>query len=177
MMFPLFEMSESLPKLFTTSDLIRKIEKTLENSSSHVETIDLPEFKHEIEFQNVEFHYEDDEEQLILADINLGIKKNGKYLIVGPSGGGKSTLLKLFRKYFNPTAGRIVIDGHDLKDVKREDYYKLIANIEQQIFIFEDTIKNNITLYKDYSDEEISQAIEAAGLTDFVNGQPEGLNL
>jgi len=176
MMFPLFEMSESLPKLFTTSDLIRKIEKTLENSSSHVETIDLPEFKHEIEFQNVEFHYEDDEEQLILADINLGIKKNGKYLIVGPSGGGKSTLLKLFRKYFNPTAGRIVIDGHDLKDVKREDYYKLIANIEQQIFIFEDTIKNNITLYKDYSDEEIGQAIEAAGLTDFVNGQPEGLN-
>ncbi len=175
MMFPIFNISENLPKLFTTSDLIKKIEKTLENSYKYEETVDLPEFKHEIEFQNVEFHYEDDD-QLILSDINLKLKKNGKYLIVGPSGGGKTTLLKLIRKYFNPTAGRILIDGHDLKDVKRDQYYELIANIEQQVFIFEDTIRNNITLYKDYSEEEINKAIEAAGLAGFVESQPEGLD-
>ncbi|HHT65421.1 MAG: ABC transporter ATP-binding protein [Caldicoprobacterales bacterium] len=175
MMFPLFEIGENLPKLFTTSDLIKKIEKTLENTYTYEETIDFPEFQHEIEFQNVDFHYEDDE-QLVLSDINLSIRKNGKYLVVGPSGGGKSTLLKLFRKYFNPTAGRIVIDGYDLRDIKREQFYKLIGNIEQQVFIFEDTIRNNITLYKDYSDEEISKAIEAAGLTGFVKAQPEGLD-
>lgn len=174
MMFPLFEIGESLPKLFTTSDLIKKIEKTLENTHTYVETIDLPEFHSGIELQNVDFHYED--EQLVLSDINLNIRKNGKYLIVGPSGGGKSTLLKLFRKYFNPTAGKILIDGYDLKDVKREQYYKLVGNIEQQVFIFEDTIKNNITLYKDYSDEDIYKAIKAAGLTDFVEAQPDGLD-
>jgi ATP-binding cassette subfamily B protein len=175
MMFPLYTVSESLPKLFTTADLIKKIEKTLENSNTHPETVDLPEFRQEIEFRNVGFQYEDGE-QLILEDINLNFKRNGKYLIVGPSGGGKSTLLRLLRKYFSPTAGEILIDGYNLMDVKREQYYKLIANIEQQVFIFEDTIRNNITLYKDYSEEEINRAIEAAGLDDFIKEQPNGLD-
>jgi ABC-type multidrug transport system fused ATPase/permease subunit len=174
MLWPVFNISENLPKLFTSGDLIRKLEKTLENSSSHIETVSLPEFREQIEFQKVAFRYE--EEQSVLSDINLKIKKNGKYLIVGPSGGGKSTLLKLFRKYFQPTDGKILIDGHDLLDVKREEYYKLIANIEQQVFIFEDTIKNNITLYKEYPDQEIAAALESSGLTDFVQNLPEGLN-
>jgi ABC-type multidrug transport system fused ATPase/permease subunit len=174
-MWPIFDISESLPKLFTTGDLIKKMEKTLENSDQYIETIDLPEFNEEIVFEKVEFQYEE-AEQLILSDVNLKVRKNGKYLIVGPSGGGKSTLLKLFRKYFNPTSGKITIDGHDLRDVKREDYFKLVANIEQQVFIFEDTIKNNITLYKEYSDEEVNAAIESSGLSDFVKQLPDGLN-
>jgi ABC-type multidrug transport system fused ATPase/permease subunit len=174
MLWPVFNISENLPKLFTSSDLIRKLEKTLENSNTHAETVDLPEFRQEIEFRNVNFGYE--EEQPVLSDINLKFNKNGKYLIVGPSGGGKSTLLRLFRKYFQPTAGSILIDGHDLLDVKRDTYYKLVANIEQQVFIFEDTIKNNITLYKEYTDEEIETALEASGLSDLVKKLPEGLN-
>ncbi|NLL00046.1 MAG: ABC transporter ATP-binding protein [Clostridiales bacterium] len=175
MSWPLFNISESLPKLFISGDLIRKMEKTLENSDTYTETVDLPEFKDKIVFDNVEFLYEDSE-QLILSDVNFQIKKNGKYLVVGPSGGGKSTLLKLFRKYFNPTAGVITIDGHNLKDVKREDYYKLIGNIEQQVFLFEDTVRNNLTLYKDYTDDEIYEAIQASGLTDFVKQLPDGLD-
>lgn len=175
MMFPVMDISENIPKLFTTKELLSKIEKTLENSDTYVETVDLPEFEEEITFSDVEFKYEDSE-QLILSDINISFKKNGKYLIVGPSGGGKSTLLRLFRKYFQPTAGKITIDGHDLRDVKRDEYYKLVANIEQQVFIFEDTVRNNITLYKNYSEEEITGAIEAAGLTDFVRQLPKGLD-
>lgn len=175
MMFPLFDLSEALPKIFTTGALIKKIEKTLENSDTYVETVNLPEFKDEIAFDDVQFGYEETE-QLTLKDISLKVRKNGKYLIVGPSGGGKSTLLKLFRKYFNPTAGKIYIDGHDMRDVKREQYYKLVANIEQQVFIFEDTVRNNITLYKEYTDQEVNDAIEAAGLTDFVKCLPDGLD-
>ena len=173
--WPLFSISESFPKLFTSGDLIKKIEKTLQNSDTYIETENLPDFNDEIEFRNVEFGYEDSEEP-VLADINFKVKKNGKYLVVGPSGGGKSTLLKLFRKYYNPSKGTILIDGHDLKDVKREDYYKLIGNIEQQVFIFEDTVRNNLTLYKDYPEEEIEAAIEAAGLTEFVRRLPNGLD-
>jgi ABC-type multidrug transport system fused ATPase/permease subunit len=155
--------------------LVKKIEKTLENSDTYLETVAIPEFKDGIQFEDVQFGY-DQAEQLTLKDINLKIEKNGKYLIVGPSGGGKSTLLKLFRKYFNPSEGKIYIDGHDLRDVIRESYYKLVANIEQQVFIFEDTVKNNITLYRDYPEQEVNAAIEAAGLTDFVNGLPNGLD-
>ncbi len=174
MMWPLFNISENLPKLFTTGDLIRKLEKTLENADTQEETLDLTEFEREIELRDVEFSY--DEEQVILTDINLKLKKNGKYLIVGPSGGGKSTLLRLLRKYFQPTGGKIVIDGYDLREVKRDSYYKLIANIEQQVFLFEDTVKNNISLYKEYSNQELSSALEASGLTDFISNLPDGLN-
>lgn len=175
MIWPLFSIGENLPKMFTSGELIKKIEKTLENSDTYVETVDLPEFKDVIEFKDVDFSYEDSE-QIILSDINFKVKKNGKYLVVGPSGGGKSTLLKLLRKYFSPSKGIIAIDGHNLKDVKREHYYKLIGNIEQQVFIFEDTVRNNLTLYKDYSDEEIAEAINAAGLNDFVKQLPDGLD-
>jgi len=175
MMWPLFDLSEALPKIYTTGDLIQKIEKTLENSDRYVETVELPEFATSIDFEKVHFSYEGAEQETLKA-VDLQVKKNGKYLIVGPSGGGKSTLLKLFRKYFNPTEGKIYIDGHDLRDVKRESYYKLVANIEQQVFIFEDTVRNNITLYKDYTEEEVNAAIIAAGLTDFVKGLPKGLD-
>ncbi len=175
MMWPLFNISENLPKLFTSGDLIRKLEKTLENSDTYEEQFALKDFQQEIKLEQVEFSYEK-EEQLILEDINLSFKKNGKYLIVGPSGGGKSTLLRLLRKYYQPTSGRILIDGYDLRDVKRDTYYRLIANVEQQVFLFEDTIRNNITLYKEYTDEELEAALEASGLTDFVRNLQEGLN-
>ncbi len=175
MTWPMFSIGENLPKIFTSGDLIRKMEKTLENLDTYVETVDLPVFKKEIKFTDVEFSY-DDSEEIILSDINLKVKKNGKYLVVGTSGGGKSTLLKLFRKYFNPTEGSITIDGHNLKDIKREHYYKLIGNIEQQVFIFEDTARNNLTLYKEYTEEEIEKAVKDSGLTDFVKRLPDGLD-
>lgn len=175
MTWPLFEISECLPKLFTSRSLIKKMEDTLKNSDTYAETVELKEFKECIEFNEVDFHYDDDD-RMILSGINLDFKKNGKYLIVGPSGGGKSTLLKLFRKYFSPVNGHITIDGHNIRDVKREAYFSLVANIEQQVFLFEDSIKNNITLYKEYSPEEIHAAVESAGLMDFINNQSAGLD-
>lgn len=96
--------------------------------------MDLNEFKDAIEFKDVTFQYEENE-QTALNDVNLKFKKNGKYLIVGSSGGGKSTLLKLLRKYFNPTNGIILIDGQNLKDVKREDkhMYDHIINVKKKV--------------------------------------------
>lgn len=175
MTFPIFELAESLPKLFTSGDLIDKIEDSLKNTETYEETVSLEEFKEEIRFEEVGFHYEDDERQ-ILREINLNFRKNGKYLVVGPSGGGKSTMLRLFRKYVNPTQGKILIDGHNLMDVKKEDYFGLIANIEQQVFLFEDTIRNNITLYKELGENEIQKAIKDAGLKEFIEGLPQGLD-
>jgi ATP-binding cassette subfamily C protein len=106
----------------------------------------------------------------------MTFEKGGKYLIIGPSGGGKSTVLKLLRKYFNPTEGSITIDGNQLNDIRKEPYFSHIANIEQNVFLFEDTLRNNLTLYKPYTDEEITEAIRRAGLSDFVSQLPKGLN-
>lgn len=173
MFFPLMSLTETFPRIISVKSLFEKIDESLENQDNYEETLELNDFKHSIEFKNVYFSYEDNP---VLENIDLSLKKGGKYLIVGPSGGGKSTLLKLLRKYFNPTAGEILVDGINLKDIKKESYFKNISNVEQQVFLFEDTIKNNITLYKDYTDEEINLAIERAGLTDFIKGLPEGLD-
>ena len=84
------------------------MDHSLKNHDDYEETLELDDFKHSIDFKNVSFSYDDNQ---VLQDIDLSIKKGEKYLVVGPSGGGKSTLLKLLRKYFNPTEGEILIDG------------------------------------------------------------------
>lgn len=175
--WPLMMMSEAVPKLFASKGLGKKINESLLNKNNHEENMPLHEFTDKIELKDVGFVYDDAEDKAkTLHNVNMELKKNGKYLIIGPSGGGKSTLLKLLRKYYEATEGKLLIDGKPLADVKKEDYFSLIANVEQQVFIFEDTLKNNITLYKEYSDEEIKEAIEVAGLTSFVENLPDGLN-
>ncbi len=172
-MVPIMRFGEWMPKIFATKKLFEKIEDTLTNQDNYEETISLEGFNDSIDFNNVTFGYEDGD---ILKNINLSLKKGEKYLVIGPSGGGKSTILKLLRKYFSPKDGEILIDGKNLKDVVKTNYFKHISNIEQNVFLFEDTLRNNITLYKDFSEEEINTAIERAGLRSFVEALPQGLD-
>ncbi|HHU55761.1 MAG TPA: ABC transporter ATP-binding protein, partial [Acholeplasmataceae bacterium] len=170
--WPIQMFSEALPKIFSVKSIFKRIDNSLKNVDDYEETIDFDGFKNQLEFKNVSFSYD---ENLILDNVNLNLKKGGKYLIVGPSGGGKSTFLKLLRKYFYPQSGNIIIDGKDLKDIKKESYFAHIANVEQNVFLFEDTLKNNLTLYKDYNEEELFSVIEKAGLKDFLKGLENGL--
>lgn len=171
--WPIQNFSEALPKILSVKALFKRIDETLKNKMDYHETEDFQGFQQAIKIDNVKFGYED---TLVLENVNLGFEKGKKYLIIGPSGGGKSTILKLLRKYFNPEQGNIFIDGIPLKDIKKEQYFSHIANVEQNVFLFEDTVRNNLTLYKDYSDEEITKAIEKSGLTDFIASLPKGLD-
>lgn len=173
MMWPMMNVSEKLPKLFTVKGLVKKMEETLLNEENYEETLGFTQLDESITLNNVSFGYD---EELILKQVNLELKKGGKYLIIGPSGGGKSTLLKLLRKYFNPKSGEVKLDDKVLKDIKKEDFFSHVANVEQQVFIFEDTLRNNLTMYKDYSDEEILEAVHKAGLDTFLKNLPEGLD-
>ena len=170
---PVMQIGEWLPKILSTKRLFEKIDETLKNQDDYVETIELKGFQQGIEFKDVSFGYE---EGIVLDNINISFEKGKKYLIIGPSGGGKSTLLKLLRKYFSPNKGEILIDGKNLKDVTKMSYFRNISNVEQQVFLFEDTVRNNITLYKEYSEEEILDAVEKAGLKSFVDSLPKGLD-
>jgi ATP-binding cassette subfamily C protein len=169
---PIAELAEALPKIITSNALFEKIDASLKNVEDYKETKSFDGFKKKIELKNVSFSYDND---LVLDDITLSFEKGKKYLVVGPSGGGKSTILRLLRKYFNPAKGTILIDGVNLKDIKKVDYFNKIANIEQQVFLFEDTLKNNLTLYKNYTNQEIMDAIKRAGLDDFLKNHAEGL--
>lgn len=172
-MMPVMQATEWVPKILSTKGIFSKLDKMLENEENHSETIDVDGFNQSITFEDVSFSYGDHE---VLSKVNFKMKQGRKYLILGPSGGGKSTVLKLIRKYFNPTDGQITLDEQDIKNITKETYFHHLANIEQHVFIFEDTVKNNLCLYKDYTDEEIRLAIKRAGLNDFIENHPEGLN-
>jgi ABC-type multidrug transport system fused ATPase/permease subunit len=171
--WPISNVAEQLPKIFSVKSIFKRIDDSLRNKENYLENESFTGLQNSIAIKNVSFSYDDN---IVLKDINIDFKRGGKYLLIGPSGGGKSTILKLLRKYFNPEQGEILIDGICLKDIKKEQYFSHIANIEQNVFIFEDSIKNNLTLYKDYTDEEINVALKKAGLCDYISGLSEGLN-
>ncbi len=168
----LSQMAEAFPAVASVHSVFLQMEENLENEEMSVETEDFNGFDGELEFDAVSFAYGDNQ---VLQDVDFTLRKGGKYLMIGPSGGGKSTVLRLVRKYFNPDQGAVRIDGVNLADIRRESYYRHIANVEQQVFLFEDTLRNNLTLYKDYSDDEIMRAIEGAGLSDYLARLPDGL--
>ncbi|MGI5060288.1 ABC transporter ATP-binding protein [Treponema denticola] len=166
-------IGSSIQNIVSLKKVFQTIDDNLKNSDTYEETIELASFNSSIEFKNVSFSYGENE---VLKNVDLKFEKGKKYLIVGPSGGGKTTVLKLLRKYFNPTGGEILVDGKNLKDITPLSYFKNIANIEQQVFLFEDSLYNNITLYKNYSQDEIKEAIKNAGLTSFIENLPGGLD-
>lgn len=170
---PIALFSEAVPRILSVKALFNRIDDTLKNHYLYEEKNSFYGLQDSIEFHDVSFSYGD---KLILNSINLKFEKGKKYLIIGPSGGGKSTLLRLLRKYFPPQTGHILVDGVELQDILKFDYFSKISNIEQQIFLFEDTLKNNLTLYKDYSNEELWDAINRAGLHEFVEEHVDGLN-
>ncbi len=171
---PIMNISGQLPQIRSLKSLLNKMEKALENRGHYEETIELPEITEGIRFDAVSFSYHDEEQTKVLEDVNYTFEMNKKYLIIGPSGGGKSTLLKLIRKIVRPESGRILVDGQDLSEVTNASYFRQMASVEQQVFLFDDTIRNNITLFKDYPEEELERAIKGAGLDTVLEEFPEG---
>lgn len=169
---PFQRASELLPKIFSTRALFRVLDDSLLNQEVLEENRELRHFEDGITFEGVTFSYGDNK---VLEDLSLSLRKNGKYLIVGPSGGGKSTFLKLLRKYFHPQEGAIFVDGLPLSEITKESYFRHLSNVEQNVFMFDDTLRNNLTLLKDVEEEKLQEAITRAGLTKFVETLPRGL--
>lgn len=170
---PFQRASELFPKIVSAKNLFTTLDDSLKNREIASEHIHMDGFGERIELDGVSYAYG---ENRVLEGVDLTIRKNGKYLIVGPSGGGKSTLLKLLRKYFGPDQGRILVDGQNLSEITKESFFRSISNVEQQVFMFDDTLRNNLTLYRDISQEKLTRAIREAGLGMFVEKLPHGLD-
>lgn len=132
----------------------------------------LPAFRHEIEFRDVAFAYGD---KPVLQDINFSIQKGKTVALVGPSGGGKSTLADLVPRFYDPTSGAILIDGHDIRDYTMESVRAQMGVVTQESILFNDTIFNNIAFNKtDATEEEVIAAAKIANAHEFIINAENG---
>ena len=106
----------------------------------------------------------------------MNIETGKKYVIVGESGGGKSTLLKLLLRYYDDYEGQMFLDDIEFNKIKPDRWFDITSIIQQNVFIFNGTIKDNIVLYKDYSDEKLNKAIRDSGLEKLIEKLPDGIN-
>lgn len=138
--------------------------------------VELTDVQGNIKFENVGFHYSDDNTQ-ILSNINLDIKKGDSVALVGPSGGGKTTLCNLIPRFYDTTEGHILIDGIDIKDVTLKSLRNSIGVVQQDVYLFSGTVYENIAYgLPDASKEDIIEAAKLAGAHEFISALPHGYN-
>ena len=137
------------------------------------DAVTLKEIKGKIEFKNVAFKYS--EEKFVLSNIDLIIMPGETMALVGPSGGGKSTLCQLIPRFYEVNDGEILIDGINIKDIKIKSLRENIGLVQQDIFLFTGTIKENILYGKpNAEDREVIKAAKNANIHDFIMSLPEG---
>ncbi|TGE14828.1 ABC transporter ATP-binding protein [Hymenobacter elongatus] len=131
----------------------------------------LPDFRHQIELRDLQFGYGD---QPVLQDINLIIEKGKTVALVGPSGGGKSTLADLLPRFYDPTGGQIIIDGHEVRDCTIHSVRDQMGIVTQESILFNDTILNNIRFNTQATDEQVMEAAKIANAHEFITQAPDG---
>lgn len=124
-----------------------------------------------LQFEECDLGY-DDAPEPILRNVNITIQEGEKILIVGVSGAGKSTILKTLRQSIQPKLGMVTLNGHDIYEIDAADYYGLFSVIDQIGFIFNESVKNNVTLFQNISEETITQIMHAVGLQDMELSHP-----
>lgn len=172
----IFPLVEVLPRMNVIKSSIRIYDKitATEESGEKLEGKNIPfQFNTDIQVENLSFNYG---EQTILKEASFKIEKGKKYLIKGVSGAGKSTLMKLLAMIYDEYEGKILVDGKDYAQIEERDFNDKVAFVYQDVFLFEDTIRNNICLYKDKDESLVLEACRKAGLMDLIEEQAEGLD-
>lgn len=173
---PCQAISQYYAKMKSSKSICNKIEKIM---NKEIESIDnksiLLEDIETIKIENLRFSH-NLELPSILNDINMNWDAGEKVVVTGVSGSGKSTIAKILYKYFEDYSGEININGIDLKDIGINDLNKSVGYMSQSSYLFNDTIRNNICLYQKFTDKEIDKAIDRAGVRDYINSLPKGLD-
>jgi ATP-binding cassette subfamily B protein len=128
----------------------------------------------EIRFENVWFGYKPDE--YVLKNLDFTIKPDEKVALVGPTGAGKSSIIRLLCRLYEPSRGRILVDGIDIRDITQEELRRYVGVILQESFLFAGDIKRNITLGENYSLAEVKQAAKLTNINSFIEQLPNGYN-
>ena len=133
--------------------------------------ISLPRIKGQIEYKDLSFAYDNND---VLKNINLSVKSGESIALIGRTGAGKSTIINLLLRFYDPTKGQVLVDGQDIKEVKMASLRQQIAVVPQEIALFSGSIRDNIAYSKpDASLDEIISAAKQANIDKFINGLPE----
>ncbi len=156
------------------------IERFIELMDANIDIFDeegaapLKDVKGSISFNNVSFEYPDDHNP-VLSHINLFIKPGEKVALVGPSGGGKTTLCNLIPRFYDPTEGKILLDGQDIRQVTLESLRSAVGVVQQEVYLFSGTVFENIEYGRPgASKEEVIEAAKLAGAHEFILGLKDG---
>jgi ATP-binding cassette, subfamily B, bacterial len=175
-----FDPIQSLSQLYTTYQAgmaaLDKIFELLDEKpdiGDRPDSIELPRVRGEIRFEDVRFSYGGD--AIALDDVSLVVPPGQTLALVGETGAGKSTLAKLVARFYDPDAGRVLIDGHDLRDVTERSLRSQLGIVPQESFLFSGTIRDNIAFGRpDASDDEVRAAAQAVGAHEFIERLPDG---
>ena len=161
---------EKIPSLFANRkaarSLIAQTEELLYEKPDEQEKLEITTLKSAIEVQNLSFSYENTEKAL--QAVSLTFHAGKKYAIVGTSGSGKSTLFKLLTKYSSDYDGNILFDGIELRNITYPSLSRIISVVQQNVFVFHDSIYNNICLYKSIPEEKFDYVIQKFGLSSLI---------
>lgn len=147
-----------------------------DGSSAHTLPLNREILHGEVSFEHVGFGY--NENELIIKDFNFNVKPGQRVAIVGPTGAGKTTIVKLLLRFYELNRGRITVDGHDIKDYSRKDLRSIFGMVLQDTWLFSGTVRENIRYGKmTASDDEVVEAAKAAHIHHFIKTQPKGYDM
>ncbi len=171
---PLLMIFNNVPKIKSVSPIIKKLNDLSEVRNVNSSNQSISEFNHCISMKGLSFSY--DEQKEVLKDIDCYIRKGEKHAIVGKSGCGKTTLVKLLIGYYSSYNGEILYDSTELHSLDKGMITQLSSLIHQNIYMFDESIYDNICLHEDFSKKEVDEAIELSGLNEFISQLPDGLS-
>lgn len=173
---PLLIIFSNIPKIKSIKLIAQKLNEFSDYRKQDTDTKKSPTFNEMICVEDLHFSYDkDDKENEVINGISLSIKKGKKYAFVGKSGCGKSTLIKLIAGYYSDYKGNVLYDEDNLFGVDIDKITALSSVIHQNVYMFDESILDNICLHEDYSKEELQSALSDSGLLHFIEQVPNGL--
>ena len=168
---PIGILPTAIAERISAKALVEKIALALDTNVNNEKKSSLSSLKHGISLQNLSFCYEEDKN--VLNNVNYTFELGKKYAIVGASGSGKSTLLNLLMASYSNYEGNIFYDKKELRDIDADSLYEVQGIIQQNVFLFNTSVINNVTMFSDFNKEEIDSALTLSGLTEFITEKGE----
>lgn len=165
---PIQQLSEQLAQLKAAKELVQQMHEITEPEDVRADRQTISSFNDKIELNQLSFGYGAETDKDALSDLNAVIRKNEAVAIVGGSGSGKSTILNLLLGTYPNYRGSLKFDEIEIRDLSAESINYLFALIQQDVFIFDKSIEENISLFKQFPREELDHAIERSGLADLI---------